>query len=131
MSKPLFEYRIYYEDTDAGEVVYYANYLKFFERARTDLLRSKNINQSELAKKEGLIFIVSQCNVKYLSPARLDDVINVSAEISELKPATIIMKQELSNHKGILATLTVSIVCVDKTTFKPTRIPKTITEILK
>jgi tol-pal system-associated acyl-CoA thioesterase len=70
-------YRIYFEDTDAGGVVYYANYLKFFERARTDFLRALNISQSELAAMENLIFVVRKCQIEYISPAKLDDLVKV------------------------------------------------------
>ena len=75
-----FNYRIYYEDTDAGGVVYYANYLKFFERARTDFLRSIGIIQNKLALEENLIFVVKRCIVDYQYPARLDDEINVNVK---------------------------------------------------
>ena len=71
------KYRVYYEDTDAGGVVYYANYLKFFERARTDFLRALNISQNELLQSEKLIFVVRRCEIDYVSPAKLDDLVEV------------------------------------------------------
>ena len=83
-----FTYRIYYEDTDAGGVVYYANYLKFFERARTDFLRTLEISQSDLAQKENLVFVVRKCEIDYLTPARLDDLVNVSVKIKEITSST-------------------------------------------
>ena len=76
-----FSYRVYYEDTDAGGVVYYANYLKFFERARTDFLRTLGISQSDLATKEGLVFVVRKCVIDYISPAKLDNILEVSVEV--------------------------------------------------
>ncbi|MFT6077921.1 MAG: acyl-CoA thioester hydrolase, partial [Rickettsiales bacterium] len=104
-------YRIYYEDTDAGGVVYYANYLKFFERARTDLLRSKNIIQSEIAEELGIVFVVRDCHTKYLKPARMDDLIDVSVEIIEVGKVSLRMKQEISLKGKILNEMEVEIVC--------------------
>lgn len=121
-----FSYRIYYEDTDAGAVVYYANYLKFFERARTDFLRSLGISQSELATKENLVFVVRKCAVEYLSPAKLDDEILVDVEIEEVKNASILMKQKITKSEKILSTLEVEIVCVDSDNFKPKKIPENL-----
>jgi acyl-CoA thioester hydrolase len=121
-----FTYRIYYEDTDSGGVVYYANYLKFFERARTDFLRALNISQSELAEKEGLVFVVKKCEIEYLSPAKLDNLIEVSVEIKEMRQASISMYQEAKLGDKILSRLNVEIVCVAATNFKPKKIPETI-----
>ena len=90
-----FNYRIYYEDTDAGGVVYYANYLKFFERARSDFLRSIGISQVQLAQSENIIFVVKRCIIDYQSPARLDDEITVSVKIKEIHKVSLTMKQEI------------------------------------
>ncbi len=125
-----FEYRVYYEDTDAGGVVYYANYLKFFERARTDFLRQIGISQIELAKNENLLFVVRKCEIEYLSPARLDDLIEVFVEVVEARLVSIIMKQEIRKSDLILSTLTVEIVCVGSDNFKVKKIPDKIREIL-
>ena len=73
-----FNYRIYFEDTDAGGIVYYANYLKFYERARTDFLRARGISQQKLAKEENIGFVVRRCEIEYISPAILDNEIEVS-----------------------------------------------------
>jgi acyl-CoA thioester hydrolase len=126
-----FSYRVYYEDTDAGGVVYYANYLKFFERARTDFLRTLGISQSDLATKEGLFFVVRKCVIDYISPARLDDVLEVSVEVKNISAATILMRQEATKFGVILSRLEVEIVCVDSLSFKPKKIPKTISELLR
>ncbi len=117
------KYRVYYEDTDAGGVVYYANYLKFFERARTDFLRTLNISQSELLAQENLVFVVRKCEVEYVSPARLDDVLEVSVVVKEVGAASILMQQEAKKSDVILARLKVEIVCINATTFKPKKIP--------
>ena len=126
-----FSYRVYYEDTDAGGVVYYANYLKFFERARTDFLRTLGISQSDLATKEGLVFVVRKCVIEYISPARLDDVLEVSVEVKNISAATILMRQEATKFGVISSRLEVEIVCVDSLSFKPKKIPKTISELLR
>ena len=120
------EYRIYYEDTDAGGVVYYANYLKFFERARTEFLRVLGISQSDLATKENLVFVVRKCEIEYLTPARLDDLITVSVAIKEIRGASILMYQEIKKSDQILSHLSVEIVCVAANSFKTKRIPNSI-----
>ena len=94
-AKFVADYRVYYEDTDAGGVVYYANYLKFFERARTDFLRSIGISQNELSKSEKLLFVVKKCEVEYLSSAKLDDVISVEVEILKIGIASLIINQKI------------------------------------
>ena len=80
-TKFIWPVRVYYEDTDAGGVVFYANYLKFFERARTEMLRAAGFEQDELIANEGVIFVVRAVQVDYLSPARFNEQINVSAEV--------------------------------------------------
>lgn len=121
-----FSYRIYYEDTDSGGVVYYANYLKFFERARTDFLRLIGISQSELASKENLVFVVRRCEIDYLTPAKLDDLISVSVLVKEINAASISMQQEIKIGDKVLSRLNVEIVCVAADNFKPKRIPDSI-----
>ena len=121
-----FSYRVYYEDTDAGGVVYYANYLKFFERARTDFLRTLNISQSELAATENLIFVVRKCQIEYISPAKLDDLIAVFVTIKEIHAASIVMQQEIKRSDKILSRLNVEIVCVAADNFRPKKIPTNI-----
>ena len=121
-----FTYRIYYEDTDAGGVVYYANYLKFFERARTDFLCALKISQSDLAEKENLVFVVRKCEIDYLTPARLDDLIEVSVVVTEIRSASILMYQEIKKADEILSRLNVKIACVSADKFRPTKIPNSI-----
>ncbi len=121
-----FSYRVYYEDTDAGGVVYYANYLKFFERARTDFLRALGISQSDLATKENLVFVVRKCTIDYISPAKLDDVLEVSVVIKNISAASILMQQEATKSGVASSRLEVEIVCVDSISFKPKKIPQEI-----
>lgn len=121
-----FSYRVYYEDTDAGGVVYYANYLKFFERARTDFLREIGISQSDLATKKGLVFIVRKCVIDYISPAKLDDVLEVSVVVKNISAAAILMRQEAIKSGMASSSLEVEIVCVDSVSFKPRKIPQEI-----
>ena len=126
-----FTYRIYYEDTDAGGVVYYANYLKFFERARTDFLRQKRISQSELAKSAGLVFVVRRCEIDYISAAKLDDEVEVSVAIKERRAASLVMSQEMKIAARILSRLQVEVACVDAASFKPKKIPQELLQKLE
>lgn len=130
-NKNSYSYRIYYEDTDAGGVVYYANYLKFFERARTDFLRDLEISQSDLAAKENLFFVVRKCEVDYITPARLDDLVEISVSIKEIRATSILMEQEMKKSDVILSRLKVEIVCVGGANFRPKRIPKSTASALK
>lgn len=115
-------YRVYYEDTDAGGVVYYANYLKFAERARTELLRSHKINQSKLAEDEKILFVVKRAEIDLKKPARLDDIIDIYTEVNDLTGASVTMRQLIKNNDTILAEAIITIVCVNDN-MKPTRIP--------
>lgn len=121
----MLSYRVYYEDTDAGGVVYYANYLKFAERARTDFLRARGIVQSELLRERDIAFVVHSLNAQFHAPARLDDMLEVSVDITETKTASITMQQEISMDGKKLFSLGVKIVCVTAA-MKPTRLPKDI-----
>ncbi len=123
-------YRVYYEDTDSIGLVYYANYLKFFERARTDFLRQRNLIQSELAKHEKLLFLVRKCQVDYKVPARLDDLISVSVVIEEVRPASIKIRQEMSKQDRLLAATNVEVVVVDSFLMKPKKLPTMISSKL-
>ena len=89
-----FPLRVYWEDTDAGGIVFYANYLKFFERARTEWLRSMGIEQSDLKKVTGGMFVVAESTVRYLRPARLDDELIVTASVKEIGRASLIIEQQ-------------------------------------
>jgi acyl-CoA thioester hydrolase len=122
--------RVYWEDTDAGGVVFYANYLKFFERARTEWLRAAGVGQQALREATGAIFIVSETSVKYLRPARLDDEIEVSVDVREQGRASMLVAQAAWRGSELLAEGLIRIGCVDAGTFRPTRIPTPILDAL-
>ena len=124
------KYRIYYEDTDAGGVVYYANYLKFYERARTEFLREMGISQFELEQKENLVFVVRRCEVDYITPARFDDLVEVSVKVKEINGASIVMQQEIKIGDKVLSRLDVTIVCITADSFRPKKIPQNIKTLL-
>lgn len=125
------QYRVYYEDTDAQDVVYYANYLKFFERARTDFLREKNINQRELKEQENLMFVVANCQIDYKKPAMLDNLVTVKSQVESRSTTSVTMKQEMFVGETLLNTIVVRIVCVNSVTKKPIKIPPQIVEIFE
>ena len=129
---PVFTWpvRVYWEDTDAGGIVFYANYLKFFERARTEWLRSLGIAQSSLRESVGGIFIVSETSVRYLAPARLDDELLVTAELKDVGKASLIIRQQARRGATLLAEGTIRIGWVDDQTLRPGRIPDAIQELL-
>jgi acyl-CoA thioester hydrolase len=129
---PVFTWpvRVYWEDTDAGGIVFYANYLKFFERARTEWLRSLGISQSALRASDGGIFIVSETSVRYRASARLDDELLVTAELESVGNASLIIRQQALRGDTLLAAGTIRIGWVDDKTLRPGRIPAAIQEIL-
>ena len=124
--------RVYWEDTDAGGIVFYANYLKFFERARTEWLRSLGIEQGRLREQTGGMFIVSATSVRYLQPARLDDELLVTAELEEAGRASMTISQQAQQHPAgtVLAEGLIRIGWVDAATLRPARIPAVILEAL-
>jgi acyl-CoA thioester hydrolase len=115
--------RVYYEDTDLGGVVYYANYLKFMERARTEWLRALGFEQTALARDHGVVFVVSSLAIDYLKPAAFNDELAVTVELEKLGTAQIILKQRIVRGAEELATASVRIACVNTATFRPVRIP--------
>lgn len=125
-----FNYRVYYEDTDAAGVVYYANYLKFYERARSDFLRELNISQSNLANDQKIIFVVRKCQIEYHFPARLDDMLAVEVKISEINKVSLTMIQKITKSSQLISELTVELVCLNSQTFKPTRLPKNLLDLI-
>lgn len=118
--------RIYYEDTDAGGVVYYANYLKFMERARTEWLRALGFEQDELMKREGVVFVVVNVNMDLLKPARFNDQITVTAEPVRKGAASVRFHQEIVRNDELLVRAEVRLACVDVDNFVPKQIPQTI-----
>jgi acyl-CoA thioester hydrolase len=127
-----FPIRVYWEDTDAGGIVFYANYLKFFERARTEWLRSLGIEQRSLRERTGGIFVVGETSVRYRRPARLDDELLVTARVQESGRASLIIAQQafLQSSRKLLCDGTIRIGWVEADTLKPARIPHNILEAL-
>ena len=128
--------RIYWEDTDAGGIVFYANYLKFFERARTEWLRAKGVEQRQLQQDTGCIFVVSDVQLKYLRSARLDDQLLVTAHLSELGRSSFTIQQEvrLANPNAepvVLCTGSVRVGWIHGQTSKPARIPPGLQQALQ
>ena len=102
--------RVYWEDTDGGGIVYYANYLKFAERARTEWLRSLGHDQSALRDKDGIVFVVRECRVQYKSPARLDDALQVTVAVKETRRHHLVLEQNIWRGDGLCARLVVTLV---------------------
>jgi acyl-CoA thioester hydrolase len=115
--------RVYYEDTDAGGIVYYANYLKFFERARTEWLRSLGIHQQALLDAESAAFVVRSASVDYLSSARLDDELILRLSVEKLGRASVQFAQQAWRGDTLLSTANVKVGCVDAQTMRPRSIP--------
>ena len=130
---PVFTWpvRVYWEDTDAGGIVFYANYLKFFERARTEWLRSLGVAQGALKDESGGIFVVSETSLRYLAPARLDDELLVTAQLEAGGRASLIIAQEARRGDTLLAVGTIRIGWVDAATMRPGRIPGAILSVLQ
>jgi acyl-CoA thioester hydrolase len=133
VSKEPFQWRVrvYWEDTDAGGIVFYANYLKFFERARTEWLRSLGVAQHSLKEEAGGMFVVSETSVRYLAPARLDDELLVTAQLQDSGRASLIIAQAAHRGDALLAVGTIRIGWVDAATLRPGRIPPAILEVLQ
>lgn len=122
--------RVYYEDTDAGGIVYYANYLKFFERARTEWLRQLGVNQSELAISAQRVFVVKQVEIQYSKPAALDDLLTIRSRITHLGAASIHFQQEAWLGGELLCSSTIQVVCVDAKTLRPAKLDLTLRTLL-
>jgi acyl-CoA thioester hydrolase len=115
--------RVYYEDTDAGGIVYYANYLKFFERARTEWLRSLDIQQQRLLDEDSVAFVVRSAAVEYLASARLDDEVKLILTVEKLGRATVQFAQQAWRGDTLLSTADVKVGCVDAATMRPRALP--------
>ena len=118
--------RVYWEDTDGGGVVYYANYLKFLERARTEWLRSLGIVQTELVKDPGIIFVVASLNIDYRRPARLDDALVITSSCMQDGAACLRFDQRILRNDELLVEASVRVACLDAASFRPKRLPNTI-----
>ena len=132
MNTAAFEHlvRIYWEDTDAGGIVFYANYLKFFERARTEWLRHLGVEQQALRQATGGMFVVSETQVKYHRPAQLDDLLRVTARMGEAGRASLVIEQQAWRNTTLLCEGSIRIGWVDAASLKPARIPSSVLERL-
>ena len=118
--------RVYYEDTDAQGVVYYANYFRFMERARTEWLRALGVNQSELLENDRRIFVVTESNARFVAPARFNDEVVVTASLSELTRATFTIEQNIYRDRlegELLLSGTIKAAYLDADSLRPTRVP--------
>jgi len=128
VSTTLFRWpvRVYYEDTDAGGMVYHASYVAFYERARTEMLRECGFSQQQLLA-ERIAFVVSKMTLDYLAPARLDDLLEIQCEVKSLRGASMLFSQRIVNAENqIINQAEVLIVCVDSSLMKPRALPKSI-----
>ena len=130
--KPRFTWpvRVYYEDTDSGGVVYYANYLKYFERARTEWLRNLGVNQDKLALEAGLIFVVRRAELDFERPARLDDLLEVTVEPLKVARVYVQLAQEARRGAEVLARAQIRVACLDSRGFKPAAMPQSLRDAL-
>ena len=129
----VWQVKVYWEDTDAGGVVYHSRYLNFFERARTEWLRSRGIQQSKMAREDGVIFTIRHMEIDWLQAARLDDELDISVHSVTAGASRLHFVQEMSRagDRVLLATAEVTAACLDAATFKPVRIPGWISSEIK
>ncbi|MBV0891313.1 tol-pal system-associated acyl-CoA thioesterase [Paracoccus sp. Z118] len=121
-----FPVRVYYEDTDLGQVVYYANYLRFIERARSEWLRAGGIDQLRLMQQDGIAFVARKVDADYLIPARYDDLLEVVSELRHVTGARIGLTQRVERNGATLFTAQVDLVCVAVPSMRPVRVPAAV-----
>jgi acyl-CoA thioester hydrolase len=121
----LYRVRVYYEDTDAAGVVYYANYLRMAERARTEMMRLAGADHAEMAAKDGVVLAVRDCTIEYLSPARLDDVVEIRTRITQSLGASLRAVQDFSRDGTVLARMNIRLACVGAAD-QPARLPPSV-----
>ena len=120
--------RVYYEDTDAAGVVYYANYLKFMERARTEWLAARGASVAELAGHGSIVFVVTRAEVEFRAPARLGDLLAVGVDVAAHGRARFVARQDIRRGDELVVAATHTLACVDRNTFKPRRMPANLLE---
>jgi acyl-CoA thioester hydrolase len=121
-----FPVRVYYEDTDAAGIVYYANYLKFMERARTEWLAALGLPLAAFEREHGVVFVVHRCEIDFRLPARLNDALDVTVEPVKRGASTILMQQDVLRAGDVLTTAQVGLACIHSTRWKPVRIPASL-----
>ena len=129
MEKSNFQCRVYYEDTDLAGIVYYANYLKFLERARSEAIYSLGLSNKELLDKEGIIIIVKSCNIEYKKPAKFEDEIQIISKVNEVRNSSFKMHQIIKKNITIISEADVLLVTVNKEG-KPVRIPNLLKKLI-
>ena len=133
MTPFLWPARVYWEDTDGGGIVYYANYLKFLERARTEWLRANGVWQRQSHAEQGVVFVIRSLSAEYLKPARLDDLLSISCLATLDGGASLLFQQEIRRDSGsgeLLMTATVRAACLDTGKMKPRRVPPAIVQLM-
>ena len=125
-----FNVKIYYEDTDSGGVVYYANYLKFLERARSETLYSLDFTNSGLLENHGILLIVKSCNIEYKKPAKFEDKLEIISEVLKFTKTSFIMKQDIIKNDELISVAEIHLVSVDKNG-KPKKIPEDLKQKLE
>ncbi len=120
--------RVYYEDTDSVGLVYYANYLRYLERARTEWLRALGFDQTDVVQQWGVVFVVRSVTIDYLSPARFNDSLRVSVQPQAYGASQLRFKQQVCRDHRVLVEAQVSVVCVNGTSLKPVRLPRPLLE---
>ena len=128
LKKSSYLLRVYYEDTDLAGIVYYANYLKFIERARSEMLKKANVNQMDLIKR-GYFFVVTSLKAGYLKPAYFEDSLKVITEVAKIKGASIILQQTIFRSEKLLFEASIRLALIDKSG-KPARLPANIRQLL-
>ena len=128
MNPFVWKVRVYWEDTDAGGVVYHSRYLNFFERARTEWLRDKGVNQEKIAREDNVLFAIRHMDIDFRQAARLDDELDVSVYSVDLSGARMTLNQDMKrcSDQQMVATAKLTAVCLKADSFKPTRMPKWI-----
>jgi len=124
----VWKVRVYWEDTDAGGVVYHSRYLNFFERARTEWLRTLGVHQAKMANEDNTIFVIRNMNIVFASAARLDDELEITVHSVETPGARMVFRQDMFRHSDqqLMASADVTAVCLKADSFKPTRMPEWI-----
>jgi acyl-CoA thioester hydrolase len=121
--------RVYIEDTDAGGIVYYANYLKFAERARTEMLRAAGLSHAEMIARDGLVLAVRRCDAEFLKPALLDDLLEITSQVETVAGASFTLRQAIRRDSQDLCLISVTIACVNGTS-RPQRLPEALRRVL-
>jgi acyl-CoA thioester hydrolase len=134
-STHIWPVRVYFEDTDAGGVVYHGNYLKFAERARTELMRAGGFDHSGLAKEHGVLIVVRDCTMEFIAPARLDDALEVRSQVTTIGGASLSIRQEVfrpmpdTGGDKLLVRIELRLACIDRE-FRPARLPEALKRAL-